>query len=117
MVAEDAVDVIQLDVDKSILNVQCRLKLFISSAIFEATNNGWHIRPTRRSEAARQPKRTKDGVWRHRVFPIARRTNKFPVHVITENSTFMIHVKKFAVKTPSSVLSKLISLKKKHRKI
>ena len=97
--------VIQADRDWSTFNVQNTAKFSLSSAILCATNNGWHIRPTRRSETARQPKRMNDGEWRSRVFPITNTTIKFPMHVSKEKKEFRIHVTIFVMKT-SSVLSK-----------
>ena len=97
--------VIQADRDWSTFNLQNTAKFSLSSAIFCATKNGWHIRPTRRSETARQPKRMNDGKWRSRVFPITNTTMKFPMHVSKEKKEFRIHVTIFVMKT-SSVLSK-----------
>ena len=76
--------VIQADRDWSTFNLQNTAKFSLSSAILCATNNGWHKRPTRRSETARQPKRMNDGEWRSRVFPITNTTMKFPMHVSKE---------------------------------
>ena len=105
--------VIQADRDWSTFNVQNTAKFSLSSAILCATKNGWHKRPTRRSETARQPKRMNDGEWRSRVFPITNTTMKFPMHVSKEKKEFRIHVTIFVMKT-SSVLSKWSwSLKKK----
>ena len=61
-------DVVQAVLPWSSLNQQYAVKFLSSSAILDATKSGWHMRPTRRSEAAKEPKRTKDGVWRSRVF-------------------------------------------------
>ena len=97
--------VIQADRDWNTFNLQNTAKFSLSSAILCATNNGWHIRPTRRSETARQPKRMNDGEWRSRVFPIANTTMKFPMHVSKEKKELRIHVTIFVMKT-SSVLSK-----------
>ena len=112
-VAKDTPEAIQLDMDRRVLNVQCALKFSTSSTILKATKIGWHIKPTRRSEAARQPKRIKDGLWRSGVFRIAKRIKMFPTHVIRENGKFRIHVTIFVTKTPS-VYSKWLSLRKKH---
>ena len=102
---KEAPAVIQADRDWSNFNVQNTAKFSLSSAILSATNNGWHISPTRRSETARQPKRMNDGEWRSRVFPIANTTMKFPMHVSKEKKELRIHVTIFVMKT-SSVLSK-----------
>ena len=61
-------DVVQAVLPWSSLNQQYAVKFLSSSAILDATKSGWHMRPTRRSEAAKEPKRTKDGVWRSRFF-------------------------------------------------
>ena len=108
--------VIQLDSDWSIFNVQNASKLSLNSAILCATNNGWHIRPTRRSETARQPKRTKDGEWRSLVFPIANTTRKFPPNVIRESRKLRIQVTILAMKT-SCDLSKLTCLPSKKKQV
>ena len=97
--------VVQPDRDWTTFKVQNTAKFFSSSAILYPTKRGWHIRPTRRSETARQPKRMNDGEWRSRVFPIANTTMKFPMHVSKEKKEFRIHVTIFVMKT-SSVLSK-----------
>ena len=105
--------VIQADRDWSTFNVQNTAKFSLSSAILCATNNGWHKRPTRRSETARQPKRMNDGEWRSRVFPITNTTMKFPMHVSKEKKEFRIHVTIFVMKTSSAPSKWSWSSKKK----
>ena len=97
--------VVQPDRDWTTFKVQNTAKFFSSCAILYPTKSGWDIRPTRRSETARQPKRMNDGKWRSRVFPIANTTMKFPMHVSKEKKEFRIHVTIFVMKT-SSVVSK-----------
>ena len=97
--------VVQPDTDWTTFKVQNTPKFFSSSAILYPTKSGWHIRPTRRSETARQPKRMNDGECRSRVFPITNTTIKFPMHVSKEKKEFRIHVTIFVMKS-SSVLSK-----------
>ena len=97
--------VVQPDRDWTTFKVQNTAKFFSSCAILYPTKSGWHIRPTRRSETARQAKRMNDGDWRSRVFPIANTTMKFPMHVSKEKKELRIHVTIFVMKT-SSVLSK-----------
>ena len=60
--------VVQADLAWSILNQQYTVKFLSISAILNPTKSGWHMRPTRRSEAAMQPKRAKYGEWRPRFF-------------------------------------------------
>ena len=79
-----------------------------------ATNSGWQIKPTSRSEAAKQPKRMKDGEWRSRFFPIANRIRKFPKIVMRENKQLRIHVMIFVIKTSSS-WSKIATLYSKKK--
>ena len=110
-VRKDTPDVIHPDVDWNILSVQYALKFSTSSATLNAAKNGWHIRPTRRSEAVRQPNRMKDGECRSWVFRIANRIKKFPTHVIRESTKLRTQVTIFVMKT-SSVLFKLLSKKK-----
>ena len=107
--------VIQPDTDWSIFKKQNAVKLSLSSAILNATNSGWQIKPTIASEAARQPKRTNDGKWRSWVFLIVNKTRKFPKHVAIENKQLRIHITIFVMKM-SCFLSKLMnaSSKKKH---
>ena len=76
--------VVQPDRDWTTFKVQNTAKFFSSCAILYPTKSGWDIRPTRRSETARQPKRMNDGEWRSRVFPITNTTMKFPMHVSKE---------------------------------
>ena len=97
--------VVQPDTDWTTFKVQNTPKFFSSSAILYPTKSGWHIRPTRRSETARQPKRMNDGECRSRVFPITNTTIKFPMHVSKEKKELRIHVTIFVMKS-SSVLSK-----------
>ena len=111
---KEALPVIQADRDWSTFNLQNTAKFSLSSAILCATKNGWHIRPTRRSETARQPKRMNVGEWSSWVFPIVKTIRKFPKHVTRENRQFRLHVTMFAVKTPS-VLSKLTYLSSKKK--
>jgi len=113
---KDTPAVIQFDRDWSIFNVQNASKLSLNSAILCATNSGWHIRPTRRSETARQPKRTKDGEWRSWVFPIANTMRKFPPNVIRESRKLRIQVTIFAMKT-SCDLSKITCLPSKKKQV
>lgn len=110
-VSKDTPEVIQLDMDWIILNVQYVLKLPTSSAVLYATKNGWQIRPTRRSEMARQKSRAKDGEWSSCVWLIACRMTEFPRQVMMENSEFRTDVKIFAMNV-SSVSSMLTSKKK-----
>ena len=79
-----------------------------------ATNSGWQIKPTSRSEAAKQPKRMKDGEWRSRFFPIANRIRNFPKNVMRENKQLRIHVTIFVIKTSSS-WSKIATLYSKKK--
>ena len=79
-----------------------------------ATNSGWQIKPTSTSEAAKQPKRMKDGEWRSRFFPIANRIRKFPKKVMRENKQLRIHVMIFVIKTSSS-WSKIATLYSKKK--
>ena len=82
--------------------------------MLEATNSGWQIKPTSRSEAAKQPKRMKDGEWRSRFFPIANRIRKFPKKVMRENKQLRIQVMIFVIKTSSS-WSKIATLYSKKK--
>ena len=65
---KETLDVVQAVLPWSSLNQQYAVKFLSSSAALNATKSGWHMRLTRRSEVAKQPKRTKDGVWRSRFF-------------------------------------------------
>ena len=102
--------VVQADLTWSILNQQYTVKFLSISAILNPTKSGWHMRPTRRSEKAMQPKRTKDGEWRPRFFLIARRIVELPTNVMIPNYTLRMQVKTFATKS-SCALSKLIPVK------
>ena len=82
--------------------------------MLEATKIGWQMKPTSRSEAAKQPKRMKDGEWRSRFFPIANRIRKFPKKVMRENKQLRIHVMIFVIKTSSS-WSKIATLYSKKK--
>ena len=82
--------------------------------MLEATNSGWQIKPTSRSEAAKQPKRMKDGELRSRFFPIANRIRKFPKKFMRKNKQLRIHVMIFVIKTSSS-WSKIATLYSKKK--
>ena len=103
-------DVVQAVLPWSSLNQQYAVKFLSSSAILDATKSGWHMRPTRRSEAAKEPKRTKDGVWRSRVFFIARRIEELATNVTTPKNMLRMQVEMF-VTIRSCALSKLIPVK------
>lgn len=76
-------DVIQPDTKWSIFNVQNPVKFSLSSAILRAAEIGWHTKPTKRSVAAKQPRRMKEGERRSSLFAIANTIRKFPAHVST----------------------------------
>ena len=82
--------------------------------MLEATNSGWQIKPTSRSEAAKQPKRMKDGELRSRFFPIANRIRKFPKKFMRKNKQLRIHVMIFVIKTSLS-WSKIATLYSKKK--
>ena len=111
-VNKETPDVVQAVLLWSNLNQQYAFKFLSSSAILNATKSGWHTRPTRRSEAAKEPKRTKDGVWRSQVFLIARRIVVLVTNVTKPNDKLRIQVRMFVTKS-SSTLSKLMSLSSK----
>ena len=111
-VKKETPDVVQAVLPWSSLNQQYTVEFLSSSAIWKATKSGWHTRPTRRSEAAKEPKRTKDGVWRSRFFLIARRIVELATNVTTPNNKLRIQVRMFVTKS-SSALSKLMPLKYK----
>ena len=105
-------NVVQAILPWSSLNQQYAVKFLSSSATLNATKSGWHMRLTRRSEVAKQPKRTKDGVWRSRFFLIARRIVELATNVTTPNNKLRVKVRMFVTKS-SSALSKLMPLKYK----
>ena len=90
-VNNDAPDVVQLDMVWIICKEQYALESFPSSAILSPTKDGWQISPTRRSEAAKQNRRTNDGEWSSSVFRITCRIIEFPMHVAIENTEFRKH--------------------------
>ena len=105
-------NVVQAILPWSSLNQQYAVKFLSSSATLNATKSGWHMRLTRRSEVAKQPKRTKDGVWRSRFFLIARRIVELATNVTTPNNKLRVKVRMFVTKS-SSALSKLMPVKYK----
>ena len=111
-VNKETPDVVQAVLPWSSLNQQYAFKFLSSSAILDATKSGWHTRPARRSEAAKEPKRTKDGVWRLRFFLIAKRIVELATNVATPNNKLRIQVRTFVAKS-SSALSKLMPLNNK----
>ena len=111
-VNKETPDVVQAVLPWSSLNQQYAVKFLSSSATLNATKSGWHTRPTRRSEVAKEPKRTKDGVWRWRFFLIARRIVELATNVTTPNSKLRVQVRMFVTKS-SSALSKQMPLKYK----
>ena len=111
-VNKETPDVVQAVLPWSSLNQQYAVKFLSSSATLNATKSGWYIRLTRRSEVAKQPKRTKDGVWRSRFFLIARRIVELATNVTTPNNKLRVKVRMFVTKS-SSALSKLMPLKYK----
>ena len=111
-VNKETPDVVQAVLLWSNLNQQYAFKFLSSSAILNATKSGWHRRPTRRSEVAKEPKRTKDGVWRSWVFLIARRIVELATNVTTPNNKLRVQVRMFVAKS-SSALSKLMPLNDK----
>ena len=111
-VKKETPDVVQAVLPWSSLNQQYAVEFLSSSAIWNATKSGWHTRPTRRSEAAKEPKRTNDGVWRSRFFLIARRIVELATNVTTPNNKLRIQVRMFVTKS-SSALSKLMPLNNK----
>ena len=110
-VKKETPDVVQAVLTWSSLNQQYALKFLSSSATLNATKSGWYMRLTR-SEVAKQPKRTKDGVWRSWLFFIARRIVELATHVMTPNNKLRIQVRMFVTKS-SSALSKLLPRKYK----
>ena len=112
IVNKETPDVVQAVLPWRSLNQQYAVKFLSSSAILNATKSGWHTRPTRRSEVAKEPKRTKDGVWRSWVFLIARRIVELATNVTTPNNKLRVQVRMFVTKS-SSALSKLMPLKYK----
>ena len=98
-------DVVQAVLPWSSLNQQYAVKFLSSSATLNATKSGWHMRLTRRSEVAKQPKTTNDGVWRSRFFYSQEELS-------TPNNKLRIQVRMFVTKS-SSALSKLMPLKYK----
>ena len=95
---KEAPDVAQPDRNCTFFKLQNAVNFSSSSAILTATKSGWHINPTRRSEAAKQPKRTKDGDWRSGVFATAKIKRTFAIHVARENIMLTIHKTIFAMK-------------------
>ena len=95
IINKETPDVVQAVLPWSSLNQQYAFKFLSSSAILTATKSGWHTRPTRRSEAAKEPKRTKDGVWRSRLFLIVRRIVELVTNVTTPSNKLRIQVRMF----------------------
>ena len=104
-VNKETPDVVQAVLPWSSLNQQYAVKFLSSSATLNATKSGWHMRLTRRSEVAKQPKTTNDGVWRSRFFYSQEELS-------TPNNKLRIQVRMFVTKS-SSALSKLMPLKYK----
>ena len=67
------------DVEWRIFNVQNAVKFSLSSAILRAAEIGWLTKPTKRSVAAKQPRRMKEGERRSSLFAIANTIRKFPL--------------------------------------
>ena len=81
--------------------MQNAVKFSLSSAILRAAEIGWHTKPTKRSVAAKQPRRMKEGERRSSLFAIANTIRKFPAHVSTENKKSKEQVSILAMKTSS----------------
>jgi len=83
------------------------LKWFPNSAILKATNDGWQMSPTRRSEAAKENRRKNDGEWSSSVLRITCRITALPIHVKIENTELRKHTMMLVVNV-SLVWSKCI---------
>ena len=111
-VKKDTPEVIQPVKYWIIRTLQYSLKFSKSSATLYATNEGWPISPTRKSETAKQNNKAKDGVWSSRVFQITSMTMKFPSNAVRANRRLTVHDTTLAVW--ASWLACVWKKKKKH---